>query len=176
MWRFYIEDKKTSFNNMKTKYDKIKTTTLMTIAVFALIGTTGISAQSAFANGATECTIPPTNMVGWCAGKSRASNSIISSRKPPGTHWSGPGRLLALVGNHPAADPVDPSLSVIQIAYLPMGAHPSASPFPFAESAPATSHAFRLECGFQSASFQHIRLSTEQPVRCAPKGSPSLYR
>jgi hypothetical protein len=49
---------------MNTKYNKLKTTTLMSIAVFALIGTTGIGSP-AFAGGPTECTIPPNNMVAW---------------------------------------------------------------------------------------------------------------
>ena len=49
---------------MKTKNNKIKTTTLTMVMVFALIGTTGIGAP-AFAGAPTECAIPPSNMVAW---------------------------------------------------------------------------------------------------------------
>jgi len=52
-------------NNMNTKYNKLKTTTLMTIAVFALAGTTGITTQAFAGAEPTECTNPPSNLVGW---------------------------------------------------------------------------------------------------------------
>jgi hypothetical protein len=61
---------------MKTNYNKLKTTTLMTIAVFALIGTTGIGTQSAFAGVSLECTPPPSNMVAWWPGDGNADDVL----------------------------------------------------------------------------------------------------